>query len=155
MGWQDRDWAKLRDDELDQLYGMRRPPEGGRTISPRKIVWGALVVLVLAVGGFAFTQLPHAPAPVYGKLPGEPDVIYGNPAQLSGELGVCTEYVVDRAGAWQCTVIDLNTRHLRVARAQTFEGTCAHLIADQPTGRWLCVSDRPAEAPAAPAGHSS
>ena len=155
MGWQDRDWAKLRNDELEQLYGVRKPPESGRTISPRRIIWGAVLVLVLAVAGFAYTQMPHPAAPVYGELPAQPDVIYGNPAQQAGELGVCTEYVTDASGAWQCTVIDLNTRHLRVARAQTFDGPCAHLTADQPTGRWLCVSDRPAEAPPAPAGQSS
>jgi hypothetical protein len=153
VGWQDRDWAKLRDDELDALYGFRQPPSG-RSLSTRRVVWGATAVLVVAVFGFAYTQMPHAHGPVYGVIVPSPDVIYGQPTELSGELGVCTEMSTDASGSWQCISIDLNTRHLRVAPAAPYDGPCAHLSADQTSGRWVCLSDHPVPTPA-PSGQST
>jgi hypothetical protein len=154
VGWQDRDWAKLRDEELEALYGFRKPA-AGRTVSHRKIVWSTVAVLVVAVFGFASTQMPHANAPGYGVNEPEPDVIYGAPTELTGQLGVCTDMSVDLSGTWQCISVDLNTRHLRVARPAPYDGPCGHLSADQTTGRWVCVSARPDGTAPLPAGQSS
>jgi len=155
MGWQDRDWAKLGDEELDAMYGFRKPPsDGGGTDSPRRVVWTVVGVLVLAVAGFAYLQLPHTAAPGYGVTPAQPDVIYGQPTEQSGVLGVCTEYEV--AGtSWRCDVVDLNASHLRVAHAAPFDGPRTHMSVDQTTGRWVCISVRPAGTPPVPAGQNS
>jgi hypothetical protein len=143
VGWQDRDWARLRDEELEALYGFRKPADG-RTLSTRKVVWTSTLVLTLAVFGFAYTQMPHSPRPAYVQP--QQDVLYGDQTVL----GICTEYVADTTGRWQCTSIELNTNHLPVARARPFDGRCAHLTVDETMGRWLCVSDRPAETPVFP-----
>jgi hypothetical protein len=140
MGWQDRDWARQPDEQANA--------------SPRQVVWIVVGALALAVGGFAYKQLPHTPGPVYGVTPTQPDVIYGQPTEQSGVLGVCTEYEV--AGtAWRCNVVDLNAAHLRVARAAPYDGPCTHMSVDQTTGRWVCISVRPAGTPPVPAGQNS
>jgi hypothetical protein len=154
VGWQDRDWARLRDDELDALYGFRKPPSGGRGVSTRWVVWGAVAAAVIAVSGFGYTQVPRTP-PVNGVVNSGPDVIYGQPTAQGGLLGVCTEMSVDVTGIWRCTSIALNTGHTRVARAAPYDGPCAHLSADQTTGRWVCISARPDGTAPEPAGEQS
>ena len=140
MGWQDRDWARVPDDDPHS--------------ATRAVVWSVVGVLVLAGSLFAISQRPHTTGPGFGVAPPGPDVIYGQPSEVSGQLGVCTEYEVQASG-WMCTVIDLNAGHLRVARAAPYDGPCTHLSVDQTTGRWVCVSARPTGAPPAPAGQNS
>lgn len=140
MGWQDRDWA-------------RQPDEQAKA-SPRQVVWIVVAALALAVGGFAYTQRPHTPGSVYGVTPPPPYVIYGQPTEQSGVLGVCTEYEFGGT-AWRCDVVDLNAAHLRVARAAPYDGPCTHMSVDQSTGRWICISARPAGTPPVPAGQNS
>ncbi|MDX6441329.1 MAG: hypothetical protein QOE43_1058 [Gaiellaceae bacterium] len=140
MGWQERDWA--------------RQPDDGAQMSLRQVVWIVVGALVLAVAGYAWTQLPHRTVPPYGVAPTQPDVIYGQPTEQAGILGVCTEYEV-AAGAWRCNVVDLNSSHLRVARAEPYDGPCTHMSVDQTTGRWVCISVRPAGTPPVPAGQNS
>ena len=101
MGWQDRDWAKLHDEELDALYGFRKPASRPG-LSMRKVVWTSVAALTIAVAGFAYTQRPQTPRPVYG-VQTQHDILYGDPTEQAGILGVCTEYVADTRGAWSCT----------------------------------------------------
>jgi hypothetical protein len=60
VGWRDREWAKLDDDELRALYGVEGAVASGRTGHARAVVWGAVAVLALAVAGFGATLLPHS-----------------------------------------------------------------------------------------------
>jgi hypothetical protein len=50
VGWQDRDWARLNDDELEELY---RISPGNRTLSARRVVWTALAIGVVAVAALS------------------------------------------------------------------------------------------------------
>jgi hypothetical protein len=138
VGWQDRDWARLSDDELETLYGVER----GRSFPTRTVVWTALAVVTAAVAAFGWTQREHAPPPV----PAAPEVVYGD---ALGPVNACTEYELDTAGSWHCIVISQNAPGTRIARAAPYDGPCAHLRADQADGRWTCVSAR-AVAPPAP-----
>ena len=144
MGWQNRDWARLSEDELEALYGVepRR-----RTLPVRRLVWGAVAVLCAAVGAFGWTQREQAPPPLPAA---PPDVVYGDEV---GPLNACTEYELDAAGTWRCTIVTQNAPGTRISRAAPYDGPCAHLRADQTDGRWTCVSTR-AAAPPAPSGTS-
>jgi len=150
VGWQDRDWAKLGDAELEALYGTRRPratPARRWGRWKRSIVWPATALLVLAVARFAYTQraIPSPFAPT-------PKVLYGTRATLAGQPGVCTEFTADTSGRWTCADLQLLTlayADAQVIPATPYSGPCTDLRADQDEGRWICLADTPG-APEAP-----
>lgn len=152
MGWQDRDWAKLNEQELGALYGARTPQAGKRSINvARWVAWSGIAALTVAVAGWAVTHRIPRETPLPAVVTPAPDVIYGQPIVFAGVLTACTEYSADTSGTLQCTSIDANPRHVRVARAAPYDGPCADLSADQTTGRWVCLSVRSAgAAPAEP-----
>ena len=143
MGWRERDWAKLDDDELRALYGVERravaapaaavrrpPPYLLRRVSPRMIVW-SLVGSLVAAFALALPGMRHRLAPASGG----PAVLYGVP----GTLGVCTEEEVV-VGQWRCMAWTVNADHLPVVTPRSYVGACAHARADQDSGAWVCVS---------------
>jgi len=150
VGGRDRDWAKLDEDEPHVLDGLDHGAAGRHAPAPghdhtRAIVWGALAVLVLAVGGFAYTQVPHdRPAP-----PPEPHATFGTPTSelhAEGPDGLCTEVEWDAPRAlWRCDSVFVSGGP--IGRAAPYDGPCAHLIVDQSLGRWTCLTTH---APAAP-----
>jgi hypothetical protein len=150
VGWQDRDWAKLRDDELAALYSFRKSSRPEPRSSIRTIVWSGVVLLALAVAGFAYSQLPqsaigsHAPA-----LP--PAVVYGELGTFFGESGACTEFELLATGSWRCDTFQPDDGpallHTRFARAAPYDGPCTHLKVDQTSAHWVCLSIAPPTAP--------
>jgi hypothetical protein len=138
MGWQDRDWAKLDDEELNTLYGARRVA----AFPTRRVVW-AVVAVVVAFGAFAVTHREHPPIGSPSLVAPTAAVIYGTPETFVGQPAACTDYQLGATGQWQCFVVQQTTGAQRVARAAPYDGPCAHLSADQTTGRWVCLSTRP------------
>ena len=59
---------------------------------------------------------------------------------FEGTVAARTEFTQQPTGAMQCTTIDPNLNHVRIARAAPYNGPCAHLMAEQATARWVCVS---------------
>jgi len=103
VGWQDRDWAKLGDDELDALYGTGVP---SRRFSVRQVVWSAVALLVVAGGAFAVTHRETGQPPAPLQLTPAPTVIYGEPIMFEGTVAARTEFTQQPTGAMQCTTID-------------------------------------------------
>jgi hypothetical protein len=159
MGWQDRDWAKLDEGELEQLYGV---VPANRSTTRNRVWWG-LGVLVVAVGGFAYTQrstpgiyaAPAQPLVLYGIRGREPTV---GELAAGGTRTVCTEEAFDAAAqVWTCLVWTVNTRNLPVVEPAQYEGPCTHLLAATDQARWTCLGVEPlppAELPP-PSGSSS
>jgi hypothetical protein len=164
MGWQERDWAKLTDDELGTVYRGGAPV---RLPDSRVRVWAAVALLTLAVGGFAYTQLPAttplvAPqardvaAPQARELAGLPGTNRAVEPDFPGGINtVCTDAAFDAAAQrWSCLSWAVNTNHVRVVEPPPYGGPCTHIVIDrdgQP--RWLCLETRPVspeELPAVP-----
>ena len=136
VGWRERDYARLREEELEALYGFRTPSRPRRT-STRQVVWVSVGALSVAVLGFGLTQRQHPPRPVP-----QPSVLYGQPVQFADEDGACVDYELDAYGHWACGEFDGNMQHLPVITPPQYEGPCTHLLADQSRGRWVCLSSR-------------
>jgi hypothetical protein len=77
-----------------------------------------------------------------------PAVVYGQLGTFAGDPGACIELELVGAGRWRCDTfqlkIGLMLRYTRFAEATPYDGPCAHLKADQASGRWVCVSVTPA-----------
>jgi hypothetical protein len=153
MGWQDRDDAKLRDDELAALYNVRRPTPT-RSVPVRPLVWSAVGIATLVVFGFAMTQRPSA-----GPVPLDlPTTIVGTALPddyITGPDNVCTEFQFVAGRGWDCLVSEVNFRHLRVVPATPYNGNCSHLEVEGEA--WACLNaglPEPATAPQ-PAGANS
>jgi hypothetical protein len=142
MGWRERDWAKLREDELEALYSFRRPTPS-RTLSTRRVVWTATAALSAAVFGFGWTQREVPPKPP--ASPPAPSAMFGIAAHESmfGD-GVCTELLFIE-GRWLCSTIELNNNHVPVIRATPYDGPCSHLKVDG--SHWVCLQARPTTQP--------
>ena len=133
MGWQQRDWAKLDDAELEELYGVQ-PRVGAH----HGAFWAVIVSLLVTVlgGAYAFRERPAAvsgpgvtPSALYGMVVPE-----GSPL---GPPGVCQELELAN-GAWRCDVVMVNTAHVPVIGATPFNAPCAHLkVVDT---RWACLT---------------
>lgn len=138
MGWQDRDWAKLREDELEALYSFRKPTPP-RTMSTRRVVWTLVAIASTAVFGFGWTQRTVIPA--VPPAPPPPSAIFGftTHSELFGD-GVCVELLLV-GGRWLCGSIDLNASNVPVIRATPYNGPCSHLKVDG--SRWVCVEAGP------------
>jgi len=147
MGWQDRDWARLDEGELHQLYGVVPAKTGGVRVG----VWAAVVLLVLAVGGFAYTQMPARD--VQSSPPAqEQTVLYGvrgtdasvDALAPGGTRTVCTEEAfVAAAQRWSCLAWAVNTNDLPVVLPQQYQGQCTHLVAAVDQARWTCLGNEP------------
>jgi hypothetical protein len=119
----------------------------------RSAVWSTVAVLVLATGGFAYTQRP-TPVSAFAK-PRAPDHVYGVPLPAGSGLGphpYCTEYeYVPSAGGWRCAVIALDVDDVPIDHPTPYLGACSHIaVLDS---RWACVGDSarvPQGAPPAP-----
>lgn len=143
MGWQDRDYAKLREDELEALYSFRKPTPP-RTLSTRRVVWTLVAIASTAVFGFGWTQR-QVPPPAQQATPA-PSALYGIAMHddTFGE-GVCTDLVF-RDGLWRCNSIEFNVRNVPVIRATPYNGPCGHLTING--SHWVCVEAGPALPPA-------
>jgi hypothetical protein len=147
MGWQDRDWAKLGDDELEVLYAFRRSSRG-RRVSTRALVWSCTAAMLLAVVGFAAYERPHGDSLF---APAQASVIYGYrgtstavDARAPGGLDtVCIEMVQHVDGAWSCIDYWIDDRHVPVVVGHVYSGPCTHLRVDQQSGDWVCLSGVP------------
>lgn len=138
MGWQDRDYARLNDDELDELYRVRR---GGT--SERRVVWPLLAVAATAVLGFGYHERGVVTGGVAGAVNDAPPVLFGTLVKtgpLSGN--VCTELeYLSVSRSWRCDVYLVNATHAPVYPATPYNGECAHLKVQ---GRdWVCLSAVP------------
>lgn len=133
MGWQDRDWARLDDGELDASYGSSTAP----STRIRSGAWLAVVVSGCATLLFGYLHLGrHAPLGSARTL----TVIYGTPVQAADGTRACTAFRSTTAGRWLCAVLDLNPSHLAVEAPPPYTGTCGYLAADQRSGAWTCLS---------------
>lgn len=162
MGWQDRDWAKLTEDELRALYDVRHvEPAPSATsvlrqpVTKRSVVW-ACVGVAIAMTLMLASSLTRRPAPVRQPyVPPARAVLYGEPSVLGDGLGhpmACTdEELVD--SAWHCVVWSLDTTNATIVRPQPYSGSCAHVRADQDLGRWVCLGD--VQSPPLPTGDSA
>jgi hypothetical protein len=132
LGWQQRDWAKLDDRELGDLYGVRR------SVAPHgNAFWAVIVSLLLTVAGVGWTLRERSPG-VQNLTPG---LLYGSvipEGSTLGPPGVCQELERLADGAWRCDSIDLNTEHATVIPAKLYNGPCAHLLVV--ASRWVCLS---------------
>ena len=141
MGWQDRDWAKFDDGELNELYGV-----APRQANPaRRWVWSLVALAVVAIGGFAYTQRQSDTA-----LSAGPEQIaivgaqgtdsHATPMAPGATDTVCTEEAYDQATReWMCLNWEVNLRHLPVVVPPEYIGACTHLLADQTAERWTCL----------------
>jgi hypothetical protein len=134
LGWQQRDWAKLDDAELEQLYGVQP-----RVAAHSGAFWAVIVSLLLTVLGIGWTFREHAAkVPVQNLTPG---LLYGMviPEGSSlGPAGVCQELERLADNTWRCDSIDLNMQHAAVIPAKPYEGPCAHLLVV--ASRWVCLA---------------
>ncbi|HEX6788530.1 MAG TPA: hypothetical protein VF091_04745 [Gaiellaceae bacterium] len=125
------------------MYGFRKPSASQSRPSLRTTVWICVSILVLAVGGFAYTQMPHDRNGAARSSAPTPAVVYGQLGTFSGEPGACTEYELLATGGWRCDTFQLQMGpmrdYTRFAAAVPYDGPCAHLMADQTSGRWVCV----------------
>lgn len=142
MGWQDRDWAKLDRSEFDAIYGSRPtlgPPPLGRSSSSvvRRGAWPAIVVSVLAAVALSRLHVLHMPA-LHGSA--STPTVYGQPLQ---DGSVCTHLKLFPGSKWKCLDALVPpqgaSRSAHVVVPPTYQGACTELVADQTTGRWLCV----------------
>lgn len=170
MGWQDRDWAKLSDDELEALYGVQRrqaAPSSGTTLPPttpvsrlrvqttttgRQRFWIGMTLFLVVAGGFAYTHRETAPASASpaASPAAEPTVLYGMrgtsttvPSQTPGAVDtVCTEEEFDaKTQSWFCVAWTLNPRGLPVVLPAPYRGPCTHLVAATTEARWTCLGN--------------
>ena len=136
MSWRDRDYARLRQDELAELYGYR-PPARGRAVSTRVVVWTLTTFVCVLFFAFVLTHRESgmpAPPPVDA-----PTLLYGDAV---GADAVCTEYQYFQGQGWLCTVATVNSAHLPVYPAARYRGPCAHLrVVDR---SWACLDTQPA-----------
>jgi hypothetical protein len=177
VGWQDRDWAKLNDAELEALYGVtRRPPasSSGATLPPttrsyrvphvrttttgRQRFWIGMAFFLVSAGGFAYTHRETAPV---SSLTAQPTVLFGirgtNTSVPAGTPGgadtVCTEEAFNAsANQWSCLVWALNPSGLQVVQPTPYRGPCTHLAAATTVARWNCLGNEtfaPGELPSA------
>ncbi len=144
MGWQERDWAKLTDSELEALYGVVRP---AATNVLRVRIWSGLAVLVFAVGGFAYTQRP---APTWAPQQATQVIgIQGTnrniPADYPGGTNTaCTEEAYTAAEhRWACLSWAVDSRQLPIVKPAPYVGACTHLVADRNQARWTCLGGGP------------
>jgi hypothetical protein len=142
MGWHDRDWAKLNDEELEALYGM---PRVHTTTTGRQRFWIGMALFLMTAGGFAYTHRESAPA---SRLTAQPVVLFGirgtnttvPAATPSGADTVCTEEAFDAsADQWSCLVWALNPTGLPVVQPAPYRGPCTHLAAATTVARWNCL----------------
>jgi hypothetical protein len=121
VGWQDRDYARLHDEELNAIYHFRRQ-RGSQVVG---MVLGCIVV---AVGGFWWTQRhPHS-------------ALYGSVVPSGPHAGsVCTEVeATDANGEWRCDTYVPNLVHAKVYPALPYRGACSHM---KVAGRiWVCLT---------------
>jgi hypothetical protein len=161
MGWEDRDWAKLNDEELRDLYGMSpgqaRSPTRGRfsgrtTTSARQRFWIGVGLGVLTLGLFLWSHRQTAAPLVPGAAPALPTVLFGIrgtdasvPSQTpEGTDAVCTEEAFGASTQqWYCLTWALNVRHLPVVQPAQYQGPCTHLVAATDQARWNCVGNEP------------
>jgi hypothetical protein len=138
MGWRERDWAKLRNSELEALCGFRRPSPQRRSSRHTVALMAVAIAVVVGVGYSALREGPQD-APTH-----TPAIIYGAPVTLAGNPTACTElaFNVARRG-WTCLTFSFNIEHAPVRRAESYDGECPHLVADQQLGRWLCAGKTP------------
>jgi hypothetical protein len=139
MGWENRDWARLNDGELERLYGIRP----SRKSSKRGFVWGALSVLTVLVIGFAFSQRPRpfvAPPTEISSFTA-PLVVYGGQtAHLADERLVCTAEAVNFARrVWECQEWSiLGAQQVAALAVGTGGVSCTSRHVDQRSRRWVC-----------------
>ena len=132
MGWQQRDWAKLDEAELEELYGVQP-----RVAAHAGAFWAVIVSLLLTALGIGWSLREHAPR-VQNLTPG---LLYGMviPEGSSlGPAGICQELERLPDSTWRCDTIDLNTQHATVIPAKPYNGPCAHLLVD--SSRWVCLA---------------
>jgi hypothetical protein len=136
LGWQQRDWAKLDDGELEELYGVQ--PRVG---IHRGAFWAVIVSLLLTVLGVGWALRPQ-PASLSG-VGITPSALYGMVIPEGSSLGppgVCQELEL-AAGAWRCDDIAVNLANVPVIGATPYNGPCTHL---QVVGtRWACLTATP------------
>jgi len=156
VGWRDRDWARLSDDELKALYGVQRrepaahgdeTPAGGaprRTVSTRQVSWTLVVIACVAVAGLAYAAGPSSSPLSPDVAPLQRGVVYGAPLTFAGTPTACTEIAYNTAfDGWSCLQIDANTEHLPVVQPPSYQGPCAHLVVDEARDRWECLGSVP------------
>ncbi|MGH2934038.1 MAG: hypothetical protein ACRDL2_05915 [Gaiellaceae bacterium] len=137
MGWQDRDWAKLNEDELQQLY--RIPVRRG--VSPLvSAIAGIAMACTLAFA--AYTQRPSRP-----HIPSTPAILYGERATFGdGEGGgdpmACTDELIVN-DSWHCREWSVDTTNAPIVEPKAYVGQCTHVRADQELGRWVCLGETP------------
>jgi hypothetical protein len=156
MAWQDRDWAKLDDSEREAIYGVPRPP--GPLDRKRAVAWTAVTILTVAVSALAIAAHRRAPPAASLAVAPQPSVIHGirgteDTADFApgGRNTVCTEEAIDpRSGQWACVAWLLNENDLPVLAPPIYRGQCGHVLADQTTGAWTCLSRAPPAAPSVP-----
>jgi hypothetical protein len=129
--------AKLEDAELQAIAGVVPagigPVAAPRADIARRIAWSLIVVLAIAVAGFAIFDKPQpvqtaAPAGIYGL-------------QAASGDNACTEQKLNgHTGRWTCVTWTPNSAHLPVRMPLAYHGACTHLRADQQSGRWVCLS---------------
>jgi hypothetical protein len=143
MGWQDRDWAKFTEDELNAIYGasVQRTISRDRHVM-RIVVWS---LAGLAASGALFaTRHTSRPAP----FP-RPAVFYGVAARDDSGWGhpiACTEEELV-GDAWRCDAWSIDTTNAPIVGPTPYVGTCTHARVDQELGRWVCLEDVPGPAP--------
>jgi hypothetical protein len=146
MGWKDRDWAKLDDDQLEQLYRLpsRRPVS-------RRVSALAGIAVACTVAFAAYTQRPSPP-----RIPSMPAILYGDRDTFGdGESGgypmACTDELIVN-DLWHCREWSVDTTNARIVEPKAYVGPCTHVRADQELGRWVCLGETP-PAPA-PSGNA-
>ena len=135
MGWQQRDYARLNDEELEELYDIRRPRTSGRGL-----VWTTVAVVTTAVFAFAYHERGGAVGTVDN---GPPPVLYGTPVTQGIFAGyVCTELeYIPVSRTWRCDRYLGNQARVPVYPAAPYKGQCAHMEVE---GRdWVCLSGVP------------
>ena len=156
MGWQDRDWAKLTDDELYSLYGARRgrpalfapaaPSPLRQPVPKRTLVWALVGVAIGATLLAANHQLGFAPAPAQQPLvAAPPTVLYGERSALSDESGHPMACIDEQlfGSTWHCMSWSIDTTNATIVEPAAYTGTCTHVHVDQDLGRWVCLGDVP------------
>ena len=147
MGWQDRDWAKLNEQELAQIYGGRgrrtpRVREGAATA----IVVSALATLVLGRAHLLpFAARGSSYDPVYPQhiIYGIRGTAAGKPNDPGGTNTACTTASLAANQAWQCQAWAVDVARYPIVAPGSYDGTCPEAKVDQASGRWLCISPAP------------
>jgi hypothetical protein len=136
VGWQQRDWAKFEDGELQELYGVVH------RVAPRRgAFWAVIVSLLLTVLGVGWVLRPQPEAVRGAGI--TPSALYGTiipEGSTLGPAGVCQELELTD-GAWRCDTVAVNLANVPVLRATPYNGPCTHLRGVG--GRWACLSVTP------------